>query len=627
MNGKEIKRKLYGVSIKTKLFGGFSLLLILALLMGGYILRTLTIFNEISEVKENKNIQLEMVDRVKLINTTITLIAMDSIVDRAELKMQPERVQELKTLYSELNTLEPKILDISTSLNEKQLTNGIFTSLSNIKPLITESLVKLIETGANFKAFDDLDDSIDGAAGSLDDDIDNLIIEIKKELETASQEQMSYSDNMTTSIITILVLTIIFGVFFATFISKNIFDSISSLKQGLADFFKYLNNESTNVQTLTATSEDEIGDMIASVNENIQIIKDDLESDKHVLAEVSKIVQEVSSGTLTGRITAKTKSPAVSALTIELNSMMDELQKIINHTMDVLKTYENKDFTSKTNMNTTGDIADMMNSINSLGASVSTMLSSNLNNGLKLQDNAKVLNHNVDKLSNSSNEQAASLEETAAALEEITSSINNDTVNFDNMVSYSKELSKSIEDGQKLASQTVDSMTEINSQTNAISEAIVVIDQIAFQTNILSLNAAVEAATAGEAGKGFAVVAQEVRNLASRSAEAAKEIKTLVENATNKANSGKSIADSMIHGYNLLNENNQKTTELITIISTNAKEQQTGIEQINDAVNALDHATQENAAAATVTNNIATQTETMAEEIVEEANQSNFIGK
>ncbi|MCT7608932.1 methyl-accepting chemotaxis protein, partial [Aliarcobacter butzleri] len=91
------------------------------------------------------------------------------------------------------------------------------------------------------------------------------------------------------------------------------------------------------------------------------------------------------------------------------------------------------------------------------------------------------------------------------------------------------------------------------------NDSISVIDQIAFQTNILSLNAAVEAATAGEAGKGFAVVAQEVRNLASRSAEAAKEIKAIVENATNKANQGKEIATNMIDGYKELNQNISQT--------------------------------------------------------------------
>ena len=110
------------------------------------------------------------------------------------------------------------------------------------------------------------------------------------------------------------------------------------------------------------------------------------------------------------------------------------------------------------------------------------------------------------------------------------------------MASLSTEVTASATNGERLANQTTVAMDEINNQVNSINEAISVIDQIAFQTNILSLNAAVEAATAGEAGKGFAVVAQEVRNLANRSAEAAKEIKNLVENATSKTNDGKKIS-------------------------------------------------------------------------------------
>ena len=109
------------------------------------------------------------------------------------------------------------------------------------------------------------------------------------------------------------------------------------------------------------------------------------------------------------------------------------------------------------------------------------------------------------------------------------------------MAQYAQNVTKIKDIGKELAYKTASSMEEINTQVHAINEAISVIDQIAFQTNILSLNAAVEAATAGEAGKGFAVVAAEVRNLASRSAEAANEIKTIVLNATTKAKEGKEI--------------------------------------------------------------------------------------
>ncbi|MGB0990714.1 MAG: methyl-accepting chemotaxis protein, partial [Halarcobacter sp.] len=129
------------------------------------------------------------------------------------------------------------------------------------------------------------------------------------------------------------------------------------------------------------------------------------------------------------------------------------------------------------------------------------------------------------------------------------------------------------------------------------------------------------------AGKGFAVVAQEVRNLASRSAEAAKEIKTLVEDANVKANEGKTISTEMIQGYSQLNTNISKTIELINEVSSASKEQQVGISQINDAVNSLDKQTQENANIASQTNEVATQTAKISEDIVEDANKKEFDGK
>ena len=195
------------------------------------------------------------------------------------------------------------------------------------------------------------------------------------------------------------------------------------------------------------------------------------------------------------------------------------------------------------------------------------------------------------------------------------------------MADFAHKVTKSVDEGNDLANQTTSSMDEINEQVTAINEAITVIDQIAFQTNILSLNAAVEAATAGEAGKGFAVVAQEVRNLASRSAEAAKEIKDLVENATQKANGGKIIADKMIHGYTDLNENIKKTIELINQVEVASKEQQSGIEQINDAVTVQDQQTQQIASAANETQEIAIHTSDIAKTIVEKVDEKEFKGK
>ena len=244
--------------------------------------------------------------------------------------------------------------------------------------------------------------------------------------------------------------------------------------------------------------------------------------------------------------------------TISLNVNED-----INIILSSLEKYSKLNFINDIK-NPTGNVAKGLNNLSNI---INQMLQQNKANGFILDDSSKILLENVNILNKSSNETAVSLEETAAALEEITSTVINNTERISIMANHSKELSISIEDGQKLANITVESMDSINEQTQAIAEAITIIDQIAFQTNILSLNAAVEAATAGEAGRGFAVVAQEVRNLASRSAEAAREIKELVENATNKTNSGKRIADDMIKGYVKLKENISKTTEVIHDIS------------------------------------------------------------
>ncbi|WP_416276516.1 methyl-accepting chemotaxis protein [Poseidonibacter lekithochrous] len=185
----------------------------------------------------------------------------------------------------------------------------------------------------------------------------------------------------------------------------------------------------------------------------------------------------------------------------------------------------------------------------------------------------------------------------------------------------------SAKEGQELAFKTNYAMDEINEQVSAIKDSISVIDQIAFQTNILSLNAAVEAATAGEAGKGFAVVAQEVRNLANKSTEAAKEIKHLVASANLKTNEGKTIANDMIEGYSCLNTDIDKTIDIINDVANTSKEQQIGIVKINDAVRILEEQIQANTEVSSQANSIAEKTSLIANTIVDTANEKDFEGK
>ena len=186
------------------------------------------------------------------------------------------------------------------------------------------------------------------------------------------------------------------------------------------------------------------------------------------------------------------------------------------------------------------------------------------------------------------------------------------------------ELKQTSDEDDELAHKTGEAMDHINKATTAIVDAIEIIDQIAFQTNILSLNAAVEAATAGEAGKGFAVVAQEVRNLASRSAEAAKEIKDLVEDAQSKTQEGKTQADKMVESFNYLNDKVSEVTTIVSEVTNATNEQMQGMKQINDAVNELDKATQENANASETVSSKAMALNEISEHLIAIINRTQF---
>jgi methyl-accepting chemotaxis protein len=585
------------LTIKSKLYASFLVILIVVLVAGTYIYQTASKFEYISNVKTKKYKEIELIKELDLINTSITLVAMDCIVDKSEGKISDDRLNEFSSLFSKVWNIEQKANNFENTIDEKQLIKS-----------------------------SKLDDNIDSAAGDMGNNISDLIKLYEKKLLKYNSLELEYFDSMKLSMFISIIIIVLFSILFATLLSSNIINGLKQLDNSIVNLIKS-NDTSSRVKIDT---KDELSQIADNFNEYLKSIDDSLKEEKVFIDDVQKVMDGVTNCCFAGRIEVQTNNEALNNLRDTLNHALDNLHSRIMNINNILEVYANLDYTKEleiTNVNPTGVFYDLLINVNTLKDAINDMLIENKTNGLTLEKSSGILLKNVDLLNKNSNEAAAALEETAAALEQITSNISNNTENAIKMSTYAKQLSGSASEGQNLAKDTTKAMDDINVEVTSISDAISVIDQIAFQTNILSLNAAVEAATAGEAGKGFAVVAQEVRNLASRSAEAAGEIKTLVENATTKANNGKKIADNMIAGYNSLNENISKTIELISDVESASKEQQIGIEQINDAVNSLDQQTQQNAHIASQTHDIALQTDDIAKLVVQDADEKEFIGK
>ncbi len=429
-----------------------------------------------------------------------------------------------------------------------------------------------------------------------------------------------------TFIAIIMALVVIILIALSIILKINVTNSLKRLNDAIQNL-TISKDISSRVQI---TNDDEIGEVVSSFNKYLQSIEDGLNEDKLLIEEAEVVMNRVVDGWFSQTIESSSSNKELNILKEKINLMINNMKERFVQINTVLEEYVNYNYKNSIHMDNIekdGIFDLMIKDINLLRDSINNMLLENKSHGITLSQSSKTLLENVDTLNVNSNRSAAALEETAAALEEITQNISSNTENIALMSKNTTDLSNSSSAGESLAIQTTKAMDDINDQVTAINQAIGVIDQIAFQTNILSLNAAVEAATAGEAGKGFAVVAQEVRNLASRSAEAAREIKTLVESATTKANDGKTIADQMIHGYEALNKNIQNTVVIISEVDNSSKEQLSAIEQINDSIADLDKETQINASIATQTHEIAVQTNTIAKMVLEETDSKEFLGK
>jgi len=283
---------------------------------------------------------------------------------------------------------------------------------------------------------------------------------------------------------------------------------------------------------------------------------------------------------------------AIAAAIIISRSIVRPLDAAVK----VARTVAAGDLTSDIQVTSTDETGQLMQALKDMNAALQTMVSEVRSGSDTIASaSAEIASGNLE-LSSRTEQQASSLEETASSMEEMTSTVRQNADNARQANGLAATASDVARKGGAVVAQVVDTMGAINVSSRKIVDIISVIDGIAFQTNILALNAAVEAARAGEQGRGFAVVASEVRNLAQRSASAAKEIKTLIDDSVQQVELGSKLVNDAGTTMEEVVTSVQRVTDIMAEISSASREQEAGIEQINTAITEMDSVTQQNAA-------------------------------
>ncbi len=314
--------------------------------------------------------------------------------------------------------------------------------------------------------------------------------------------------------------------------------------------------------------------------------------------EIDNIIAAARTGNLNSQINLVGKSGFFKEVSQRINELLDTLQTVTGDIARVIGAMSNGDLRETITREYEGDYQVLASDINTTVVQFENVVTGIRDAAEFVKASSEEISAGNTSLSQRVESQAANLEETSSSMEQLTGTVENNSANAQEAKRFSEDARSVAERGGEVVSSAVSAMGEIRSSSDKIAEIIGVIDEIAFQTNLLALNASVEAARAGDQGRGFAVVATEVRNLAGRSAEAAKQIKELIEDSREKVRVGGELVNESGEALQEIISGVGQVVDLVNTIASASAEQSIGIAQVNTAVSQMDEITQQNAAMA-----------------------------
>lgn len=335
--------------------------------------------------------------------------------------------------------------------------------------------------------------------------------------------------------------------------------------------------------------------------------------------EITAIVVDAQAGKLGTRINEFDKEGFFKQLASNLNSMLDVLEATFSDISQVMGTLREGDLSNTIDRAYDGLFGEVKDNVNGTIDQLKGIVEEIRSSSSQIDSTAAEISIGNDNLSSRTEQQAAALEQVASSMEEITSTVKQNADNAAHANTLARDAGTTADEGGHIVQSAVAAMNEINDSSTQIAEIIGVIDEIAFQTNLLALNASVEAARAGEQGRGFAVVATEVRNLAQRSATAAKEIKELINDSVQKVQAGSDLVNESGNKLEEIVSGVRKVRDIVAEIASASSEQASGVDQVSQAITSMDEMTQQNAAlaeqASAASKNMSDFARTMTEQV------------